>query len=181
MPEQPKIEVVVGDIANVDEHQAEAYVVAANNELWMGAGVAGAIKNVAGDEVEQEALDQGPIEVGDAVMTSAGKMPPPAKALIHAAAMGFTDRTQVYANRETIESAARRALQLCNEHEIKSVVFPALGTGIGGANIDGSAEAMLNAIRQHFATESTLERIRFVVTTEDRKTLFDQAVRSLVE
>lgn len=174
-----RFEVVVGDIADYQEHQTEAYVVAANNELWMGAGVAGAIKRVAGESVEQEALDQGPIEVGDAVLTSAGSMPPPAKALIHAAAMGFTDRTQVYANRQSVESATASALQLCTEHQIRSVTFPALGTGVGGLDIEGAAQGMSNAFRQHLAGPNPVDRIRIVVTTDDRKTIFDQAVAAL--
>lgn len=172
-------EVVVGDIADYEEHQTEGYVVAANNELWMGAGVAGALKRVAGEQVEQEALDQGPIEVGDAVVTSAGSMPPPAKALIHAAAMGFTDRTQVYANRQSVEAATARALELCIEHQIDSVTFPALGTGVGGLDIEGAADGMSNAFRQHLAGPHPVDRIRIVVTTEDRKQIFDHAVAAL--
>ena len=80
------VEVIEADIADVAAIGCEAYVNAANNELWMGAGVAGALKRAAGDEVEREAVDQGPIEVGEAVITSSGRIPPPARAIIHAAA-----------------------------------------------------------------------------------------------
>lgn len=171
----PTIEITTGDIADVATLQAEAYVVAANNELWMGSGVAGALKRAAGESVEQEALARAPIEVGDAIVTSAGSMPAPAKILIHAAAMGFTDRTQIYASAETVTSATQRSLELCAEHEITSVVFPALGTGIGGLEIDECANAMCTAIAA-FPSESTaLQRVIFVVTNEERANLFRES------
>src|SRR5437764_4200414 len=141
-----RVDVVIGDIADVATHQAEAYVVAANNELWMGSGVAGALKRAAGDEVEREAMAQGPIAVGDAVLTSAGRMPPPAKAIIHAAAMGFTDRTQVYASAETVAACTHRVLQRCDAHQLRSVAFPALGTGVGGLDLADCAAAMAGAV-----------------------------------
>jgi O-acetyl-ADP-ribose deacetylase len=172
------IEVFTGDIADVEALQAEAYVVAANNELWMGSGVAGALKRAAGDAVEQEALAQAPIDVGSAIVTSAGAMPAPAKILIHAAAMGFTDRTQIYASRETVSATTRRSLELCNEHGITSIVFPALGTGIGGLELEDCADAMCTTISS-FAQEATsLQRIIFVVTNVERAGLFRNAASS---
>lgn len=77
------IELVRGDITWVD---TEAIVNAANNQLWMGAGVAGAIKRAGGEEIEREAVAQGPIEVGESVVTAAGRLPH--RYVIHAAAMG---------------------------------------------------------------------------------------------
>ena len=171
------IEVVVADIADFGQHQTEGYVVAANNELWMGAGVAGALKRAAGEAVEAEAVALGPIGVGDAVLTSAGEMPPPARALIHAAAMGFTDRTQVYASRESVESATARALGLCVQNRLGSVTFPALGTGVGGLEIDVAAEAMAAALQRFLAANpDRIERIRFVVTNEERRAVFEDAI-----
>lgn len=171
------VEVVVADIADYEQHQTEAYVVAANNELWMGAGVAGALKRAAGDEVETEAIALGPIEVGQAVVTSAGAMPPPAQALIHAAAMGFTERTQVYASRESVEAATRHALELCVQHGIASVTFPALGTGVGGLEIEVAAEAMVGTLQDFVARNPhSLERVRFVVTNDERRAIFEAAL-----
>lgn len=171
------IEVVVADIADYAVHQTEAYVVAANNELWMGAGVAGALKRVAGEQVEMEATALGPIEVGQAVLTSAGTMPPPARALIHAAAMGFTERTQIYATQETVESAMSQTLELCLQNRIRSVTIPALGTGVGGLEIEAAAEAMAGVLhgflQQH---PDELERVRFVVTNDERQAIFETAL-----
>jgi O-acetyl-ADP-ribose deacetylase (regulator of RNase III) len=174
------VEVVVGDIANVAEHQAEAYVNAANNELWMGSGVAGALKRAAGPEVEQQAMAQAPIAVGDVALTGSGTMPAPAKAILHAAAMGFTDRTQIYASMESVEAATRKALQLCDANHFHSVVLPALGTGVGGLDDEACATAMVTAIADHIGAGTHIERIRFVVTTADRAAIFQQEIDRIV-
>ncbi len=170
----PVIDTVVADIADSSLHGAEAYVVAANNELWMGSGVAGALKRVTGDSVEREAMALGPIEVGDAVLTSAGEMKPPARALIHAAAMGFTDRTQIYASEDTVFQTTQKSLLLCDEHQLRSVVFPALGTGVGGLDEETCARAMAAAIWAHIRAGTAIERIRIVVTTGERQALFQR-------
>lgn len=176
----PLVEVVVGDIADVAEHQAEAYVNAANNELWMGSGVAGALKRAAGADVEQQAMMQGPIAVGEAILTSAGKMPPPAKAIVHAAAMGFTDRTQIYASIETVEAATRRTLRLCDANHYTSVVLPALGTGVGGLDDESCAVAMVTAVRDQIVEGTSLRRIRFVVTNQARAAVFQREIDRLI-
>jgi O-acetyl-ADP-ribose deacetylase (regulator of RNase III) len=171
------IDVVVADIADTDQHQAEAYVVAANNELWMGAGVAGALKRAAGDEVEREAVEQGPIKVGDAVLTGAGDMPPPARALIHAAAMGFTDRTQIYASPESVAMATVMVLELCLDNNLRSVVFPALGTGVGGLDVEAAAKTMAMVLRAFLdAHPDALDHVRFVVTNDERRAIFEAAL-----
>lgn len=175
---QTDVDVVVGDIADVAAHQAEAYVVAANNELWMGSGVAGALKRAAGEAVEREAVVQGPIEVGEAVITSAGQMPAPARALFHAAAMGFTDRTQIYATQQTVYDATTSVLALCEEHELRSVVFPALGTGVGGLDVAECAAAMVAALADHLMEGSGLVLVRFVVTNAERAAAFEQALEA---
>src|SRR5512143_2233224 len=78
-----RLTVVLGDIA---EQATDAVVNAANNHLWMGAGVAGAIKARGGEEIERDAMKLGPIEPGEAVTTTAGRLK--ARYCIHAAAMG---------------------------------------------------------------------------------------------
>jgi O-acetyl-ADP-ribose deacetylase len=171
------IEVIEADIADVAAINCEAYVNAANNELWMGAGVAGALKRAAGEGVEREAVDQGPIKVGEAVITSAGQMPPPARAIIHAAAMGFTDRTQIYASAESVAAATSSALRLCDEHGLTSVAFPALGTGVGGLEIEECASAMVAAVQDHLAAGSNIQRVVFVVRGSS---LTDQTPRAEV-
>jgi O-acetyl-ADP-ribose deacetylase (regulator of RNase III) len=67
-----ELEVFDGDITQLE---VDAIANAANNHLWMGSGVAGAIRRAGGDEIEDEAVALGPIEVGDAVATGAGRLP----------------------------------------------------------------------------------------------------------
>ena len=101
------LEMAVGDIALLD---VDAIANAANNELWMGAGVAGAIKRAGGQEIEQEAMRQGPIAVGDAVSTGAGTLA--AKWVIHAAVMGHDLRTDANLIAQATSSTLEVADQL---------------------------------------------------------------------
>ena len=168
----PSMEALVGDITAVD---TEAIVCAANNELWMGGGVAGAIKRAGGEEIEREAMSKGPIRVGEAVATGAGRLP--YKAVIHAAAMGFEGGRQVPASPETVRSATAHSLRICTELSIRSVAFPALGTGVGGLDVAACAQAMVEAVRAHRAGGATLpERIVFVVRDEAARHTFQQAI-----
>src|SRR4030095_14578457 len=98
-----ELEVVEGDIAALE---VDAIANAANNHLWMGSGVAGAIKRVGGDEIEREAVAQGPIDVGEAVATGAGRLP--ARWVIHGAVMGQDLRTNGDRVRQTTESCLRK-------------------------------------------------------------------------
>src|SRR6188768_2497726 len=104
-----EIEAVVGDITRID---AEAIVNAANSHLWMGGGVAGAIKRAAGSIVEQEAVAQGPIQPGEAVATSAGALPPPIRWVIHAATMGPDLQTSEDLVRQATASALAKAAEV---------------------------------------------------------------------
>ena len=118
-----KIILIQGDIT---DYKTDAIVNAANNELWMGSGVAGAIKAKGGIEIEEEAKAKGPIKVGEAVATTAGKLK--AKFVIHAAVMGQDSKT----NENYIRNATLSSLKEAEELNLSSIAFPALGTGVGG-------------------------------------------------
>lgn len=129
-----EIEIVQGDIVQV---KADALVNAANNHLWMGAGVAGALKRAGGHKIEEEAVKKGPIPVGEAVETTAGNLK--AKYVIHAAVMGQDLRT----DETKIRNATRNSLKLAETLGVKTIAFPALGTGVGGFSLQRCAEVML--------------------------------------
>jgi len=139
-----------GDITQL---AIEAIVNAANNHLWMGAGVAGAIKRAGGADIEREAVSKGPIPVGEAVVTGAGQLK--AQYVIHAAAMGQDLRTDA----EKIRAATANSLKRADELGLKSIAFPALGTGVGGFSYQQAAEVMIKAIRQHLDGETSLEEV----------------------
>jgi O-acetyl-ADP-ribose deacetylase (regulator of RNase III) len=147
------IDVLEGDIAS---RHVDAVVNAANNALWMGSGVAGAIKAKGGVEIEDAATAQGPIEPGESVLTGGFRLP--AKHVIHAAAMGQDLRTDA----RLIVAATRSALTLAAENGFQSVAFPALGTGVGGFPVGECARLMVGVIRE-LAAGTTLRRVEFVL------------------
>jgi O-acetyl-ADP-ribose deacetylase (regulator of RNase III) len=129
-----KLEVVEGDITRLE---VDAIANAANNRLWMGAGVAGAIKNAGGEEIEREAVAKGPIEVGDAVATGAGRLD--ARHVIHGAVMGQDLRTDA----DLVRRTTRRCLEVADELGCRSLALPAFGTGVGGFPLDECASIMV--------------------------------------
>jgi O-acetyl-ADP-ribose deacetylase (regulator of RNase III) len=129
------VEIIQADITTV---AADVIVNAANNQLWMGSGVAGAIKLKGGAAIEQEAMKKGPVEPGEAVETKAGNLP--YRFVIHAAVMGQDLRP----GKELIKTSMRNALELADKLAMGSIVFPALGTGVGEFPITECAEIMLN-------------------------------------
>ena len=152
-----KIEVQRGDIT---KFEADALVNAANNRLWMGGGVAGALKRAGGQEIEAEALKKGPIPIGEAVATGAGKLK--AKYVIHAAVMGQDLETDA----EKIRQATRNTLFRADELGVKSIAFPALGTGVGGFPMDECARIMIGEVRQYSHGKTGLEKVVFVLYDE---------------
>jgi O-acetyl-ADP-ribose deacetylase len=165
------IETEKGDISSAN---VEAVVNAANNHLWMGAGVAGALKRAGGVGIEQEAIDLGPIEVGDAVVTSGGALP--AKYVIHAAVMGQDLRT----DRSKISKATRSSLIRAEELGMSSIAFPAFGTGVGGFPADIAAEAMIEECVSFCrkGTALSLKQIRFVLFSEDVFAAFEKQLHA---
>ena len=127
-----ELEVIEGDITALE---VDAIANAANNHLWMGAGVAGAIKRAGGEEIEGEAVAKGPIEIGDAVATGAGRLS--ARWVVHGAVMGQDLRTNADLVRRTTESC----LLVADELGAESLALPAFGTGVGGFALDECAHS----------------------------------------
>jgi len=120
---------------NIAECNTEAVVNAANSELWMGSGVAGALRKAGGSVIEQEAVRHGPVAVGASVITTAGTLP--AQWVIHAAAMAAGRP----ASAESVQAATASALALAAQHKIQSIALPALGTGVGNVSLTDCARA----------------------------------------
>ncbi len=161
------MEVIEGDIAQVP---ADAIVNAANNHLWMGAGVAGALKRAGGEEIEREAVSKGPIPVGEAVVTGAGRLP--ARYVIHAAAMG-QDLTP---SAETIRNATLNALRRAEELGVQSISLPALGTGVGGFPLEESAKIMVGVVKDFLPQAQHLKRVIFVLYGQESFSVFLRVV-----
>lgn len=160
-----ELDVVDGDITQLE---VDAIANAANDHLWMGAGVAGAIRRAGGDEIEDEAVALGPIKVGDAVATGAGRLP--ARYVIHGAVMGQDLQT----NGKLIGRTTLRCLEVADELGLESVALPAFGTGVGGFSLDECARIMVDAVRCY--EPKTLGRVVFAVFGEDACAAFARAL-----
>lgn len=160
-----------GDITDAE---VDAIVNAANSQLWMGAGVAGSIKRKGGTVIEEDAVRQGPIEVGEAVLTVAGNLA--ATHVIHAATMGADLRTDP----QKIAAATKAALAIAEKHRLSSIAFPALGSGVGGIPPAESAEAMLSALIEHLKRgDSSLQKVLFVLYQEEARKAFADMLTKL--
>lgn len=159
-----------GDITEVE---SDAIVNAANNHLWMGGGVAGAIKRKGGKIIEDEATRQGPIPIGEAVATSAGKLN--AKYVIHAAGMG----TDLKTDEVKIANATLNSLKRAEELKLSSIAFPSIGTGVGGFSLDRAAEIMLKTTIEHLKKPTPLKRITFVLYGNKAYNVFEKVLSEL--
>ena len=165
------VEIVDDDIA---AQTTDAIVNAANNVFWMGSGVAGAIKSRGGRRIEEEAMAQGPVEPGECVLTSAGRLA--ATHVIHAAVMGQDLRTSA----SLIGLATRNALRLADSRGLVSIALPAFGTGVGGFPIAECAHIMMEAVQAHAATARSLRLVRFVLFGQTAYGAFERVAKEIV-
>jgi O-acetyl-ADP-ribose deacetylase len=160
-----RLEVVEGDIAALD---VDAVANAANDHLWMGAGVAGALKRAGGEEIEREAVAKGPIPLGTAVATGAGRLK--AKHVLHGAVMGQDLRTSA----DLIRQTTRSCLELADELGAQSLALPAFGTGVGGFPFPECAEIMVDVARTY--EPASLQRVVFAVFGDEARGAFEDAL-----
>jgi O-acetyl-ADP-ribose deacetylase (regulator of RNase III) len=154
-----RIRLVQGDIT---AFEADAIVNAANTHLVLGAGVAGAIRRRGGPSIQKECDRIGPIPLGEAAITGAGDLP--ARYVIHAASMGMGTMTTTESLRASVLNSLRRA----DEEGLRSVAFPAIGTGVAGFPVDECARIMFSAAIEHLGTgASSVEEVTFVLFGED--------------
>ena len=125
-----------GDLTNIS---CDAIVNPANSYGYMGGGVAGAIKQVGGADIEKQAIAKAPIPVGSAVFTSAGSLP--CSFVIHAPTM---KQPAMRIGVDNVSDATRAALELGVELKLKTIAIPGMGTGVGGVPTDVAAEAIVN-------------------------------------
>ena len=159
------IRILEGDICDRD---VDAIVNAANSQLWMGGGVAGAIKRRGGGAIEKEAVAKGPIPIGESVATGAGTLK--AKHVIHAAVMGADLATDA----GKIRRAALSALALAGQLGLRSIAFPALGTGVGGFPFDECARIMRQALADQASKETSVSTVEFVLFGRDAREAFER-------
>jgi O-acetyl-ADP-ribose deacetylase (regulator of RNase III) len=172
-----RIEIRQGDIT--EQRDVEAIVNAANTSLELGSGVAGAIWRKGGDIIDEEGRRQAPIRLGEAAVTTAGAMP--YKCVIHAAAMGYNREDQAVpktpgtaTSDAIIRDATLNSLRRAEERKLRSLAFPALGTGVARFPLADCAQVMIGAARDYAATHpaSSIELVVFVLFTESDYLIF---------
>lgn len=157
MEPKEKIHLIKGDIAQSD---CEAIVNAANTDLWLGSGVAGAIHQAGGDQIQKECEEHGPIDLGEAAVTGGGNLK--AKYVIHAASMDLDHPTTEESLFDSVKNSLRRAEEL----GVKSLAFPAIGTGVAGFEIEDCAAIMIDEILRELGHNETLEKVEIVLFDE---------------
>jgi O-acetyl-ADP-ribose deacetylase (regulator of RNase III) len=156
-----------GDLTEMD---VDAIVNAANNDLVLGAGVAGAIYRKGGEVIQKECDEIGSIPVGYAAITSGGRLK--ARHVIHAASMGLGgSRTTA----KTLKTSTGHSLRIAAERGLKSIAFPAIGTGVSGFPMEECAQIMLAEAAQHLRGETSLDTVYFVLFDDAAKEVFQRA------
>ncbi len=160
------VEVIKGDITEV---AADAIVNPANSLMVMGGGVARAIRMKGGIIIEEEALRYAPVPVGEAVATTAGRLP--AKYVIHAPTM---PRPAMRIPPENAYKATKAALEKADELGVEIIAFPGMGTGVGGLDYYVAAKEMLKAIKEH--APRNLKKVLLVAYSEEAYQKFIKAL-----
>ena len=167
-----RIEIRQGDITELD---VDAIVNAANNDLQLGGGLAGAIRRKGGPRIQAECDEIGTIPVGGAAITSGGNLK--ARHIIHAASMQLGGGTSA----QSLRSSTAHALRIAAQNGLKSIAFPAVGAGIGGFPMRECAEIMLRETAKHFENPTSIERVCFVLFDKEALAAFEGAFRELQE
>ena len=163
------LELVVGDITGM---ATDAVVNAANSRLAHGGGVAGAIAMKAGPAVQQESdlwvTARGPVPTGSCAITSAGRLP--AKYVIHAVGPRMGEGGE----EAKLKLATLSCLEMADRHNLRSIAFPAISTGIFGCPMDLCAASMLSTALDYVQNKTRLERILFCLYDRKAYGIFEE-------
>jgi len=166
------IAVILGDITQVE---VDAIVNAANSRLIMGGGVAGAILRAGGRTIQEEANKKAPIPVGKAVATNAGRLK--AKYVIHAPTM---EQPAMTTDKNRVGLATKGALECAHKLGIASIAFPGMGTGVGGLDVKVAAEVMVNEIKRHIESDTSLKKVVLIGYISDLTQAFADEVKRTI-
>lgn len=165
-----EIELVQGDITESD---TDAIVNAANSELILGGGVAGAIRKKGGPAIQEECNAIGHCAVGDAAVTSAGNLN--ARYVIHAVGPRWGEGDEEC----KLRNATLNSLKRADEKKLASITFPALSTGIFGFPMEPAAQIMIQAVREYLSGNTGLQKVVFSLFDQKGFTIFKGSLESL--
>jgi O-acetyl-ADP-ribose deacetylase (regulator of RNase III) len=167
-----KIILQQGDLTEMD---VDAIVNAANNDLQLGGGLAGVIRRRGGESIQRECNQIGAIPLGGAAITSGGRLKAPH--ILHAASMELGGHTTSRA----LRGSTAHALRIAAEKGLRTIAFPAVGTGIGGFPLSECAAIMLREAAEHLKRPTTLEKIYFVLFDSKALAAFEKELRAMGE
>jgi len=160
---------------NIVEVPADAIVNAANSGLRGGGGVDGAIHRAGGPSIMEECRKIGGCPTGEAVVTTAGKLP--AKYVFHAVGPIYGGSTD---DERLLASAYQSCLNLAEKHEVKSISFPSLSTGIYGYPMELAAPVALHTIIEHVKKPTCLQQVLMVLFGEHTYQVHEQTLDKLL-
>ncbi len=163
-----KIKLVQGDIT---ELSTDVIVNAANAQLILGGGVAGAIRRKGGPSIQEECNKIGGSIVGGAVITTGGDLK--AKYVIHAVGPRMGEGNED----EKLKNATLNSLKLMDEHSLKTIAFPAISTGIFGYPIDRCAKIMISTAKEYLAGETQIEDVIFCLYSASDFKVFEDELK----
>ncbi len=164
-----KIEIMQGDITKV---KVDAIVNAANNTLLGGFGVDGAIHRAGGNEILEACKKIGSCETGEAVITTAGKLP--ARFVIHTVGPVWYDGN--HEEPKLLEACYRNSLQLAVDSHCKSIAFPNISTGAYGFPKKQAATIAVNTVNEFLKTHVKIEKVLLVCFTSENFDLLTEAL-----
>ena len=173
---QTILTIVQGDITG---QSVDAIVNAANSSLIGGSGVDGAIRRAGGPKISEECdrirARQGGCPAGKAVITTGGNLP--AKHVIHT--VGPVWQGGNSGEPEILASAYRESLSLALKHQIKTIAFPSISTGIFGYPLEKAAVAALKAVKLFLNQHEGLAEVRFVLFDADTYRHYEKALSEI--
>ncbi|MFX0036675.1 MAG: macro domain-containing protein [Candidatus Hermodarchaeota archaeon] len=158
------IKLVQGDITELD---TDVIVNAANAQLILGGGVAGAIRKKGGQKIQEECNKIGGTFVGGAVITTGGNLK--AKYVIHAVGPRMGEGNED----NKLRNATLNSLKIMDEKKLKSIAFPAISTGIFGYPIDRCAKIMINTTKEYLQGDTQIKKVIFCLFTTSDYAVFD--------
>ena len=164
-----KLTLVQGDITQAG---CEAIANSANDRLWMGGGVAGAIKKAGGEEIETEAMKKGPITIGEVAVTKAGRLS--SKYIIHAVVMGQDLQTSP----DYIRNAARNTILTADKLPVQTLAIPAFGAGVGEFPIEDCAKIIIEETINCLLNAKNIRHLQIYLSDNKAYEAFKEALET---
>ena len=169
----PRLEAIEADITTL---RVDAIVNAANAALMPGGGVDGAIRRKAGRGIDEDLYRIGHCNEGEAVITKGYGLP--AARVIHTVAPIFADRAD---QDPVLARCYESVLSLADTHQLRTVAFPAIGTGIYGWPADRAAKLAFDAVVAHLGRCAIQTRVTFCCFSRADRERYERLIEGLGE